>query len=1207
MAGDRGVSFPIAALSVVALFLSTTFLGQRAYDLMRLGEGDADKRLQQSQPPVEARLWEDPFSALNRYRAKLKELCAGDVGPNGVRRTDPRCARGERDTAAFRQDFEPGAENLTVIAAMLPGAAFIGVEEARRRVRYAVLAGLNAEGYVPDDSEHMGLLHARRCQRLTGCEIELGALLATDNPPPQTWDAALKTLMGNRRLLSQALAQQPGMDILYETLSAQSEAPGQGQPADHGGMARERRRVVVLWIDDTAVAPRWLSAIAILLAEVVPDKARLRIIGPYKSDDLVRALADDLPAVGRAALEIKRASDAAAFQKNAQTLARLRLISPFSTAPASQLRDATAGLSTLPECAEGVPGKDCVAEAFEDLLRPIGGTAGSPPFFFRTIGTDDGQIRLLVRELCARGLADNTGGRVILLSEWDSIYARTFAQALKSELHCRKGNRFKLENYSYLRGLDGANVDGAARQVRLVPRGDKPKDDKEPSIEWPESRDQRDYVRRLVEQIKLEADGGGAKAQVRAIGVIGTDVNDKLLLVQALRASFSDRVLFTTDIDARLLHPEAVRYTRNLIVASSLPLALDDEILDQKLRARVAPFRDMYQTATFLGARYASADDKQASLLHPAIEKRLEKPILYEIGRDSEVELGIDKVLEHERDRRLGYALLAGGLLLVLGGFMLGRPAPAMQVALPWNQAAPAPFDLATAVVAGLEVGAWGFALGVVIELGLPGHMGPVRVWLLALALMLSFWALVYPGLRFPPADRPDVYVAPTPAWRRQQLALRLLLIVLPVCLVWLWLVPEAGGMREPFAPTSGVSAWPSQLLRTLAVVLFAWFLDYAWGRSATAAHRIGNDYFPAQSSQPADPLAMPLSRRMVDAIALLHAWWQDRVRQVRSNWRGFAGERLERMATGLAEDSIWFWRPQVVRDGTVDGALVWREYRRLLRNGPRLWRLLIWLAVAFIFLSVESYLVGGGQPEIPARGLDDRTLFWTTILAHVVGTIILLVLVADATVLTWRFIGILKGGRTIYPRSTVERFAAELGPELQAVAAEPIAADVTARTSSGAAPLNSLLDDWIDARLLAQHTAAIGPLIVFPFILVGLLVVARSQLFDNWAISGPVLAGLVCFVLWSIAMAALLNFGAEIARRRAVERMEEDLLWLQGKGDKYKALADRFPTLIDKVRKLRQGAFAPFFEQPLVQAILVPLGGAGGVQLIEMFMFARS
>ena len=95
------------------------------------------------------------------------------------------------------------------------------------------------------------------------------------------------------------------------------------------------------------------------------------------------------------------------FQKNAQTLARLRLISPFSTAPASQLRGATAGLSTLPDCAEGVPGKDCVAEAFEDLLRPIGGTVGSPPFFFRTIGTDDGQIKLLVREL-ARAASPTT-------------------------------------------------------------------------------------------------------------------------------------------------------------------------------------------------------------------------------------------------------------------------------------------------------------------------------------------------------------------------------------------------------------------------------------------------------------------------------------------------------------------------------------------------------------------------------------------------------------------------------------------------------------------------------------------------------------------------------------------------------------------------------------------------------------------------------
>ena len=155
---------------------------------------------------------------------------------------------------------------------MLPGADFIGVEEARRRVRYAVLAGLNAEGFVPDDSEHMGLLYVRPCQLMTGCGIDVGAFLATNNAPPQTWDAALKALMGSRRLLRRPGAAPDGHPL------RDAEQPerngGQGRQSGPQGAARKRRRVVVLWIDDTAVAPRWLSALTILLAEVVPDKAR---------------------------------------------------------------------------------------------------------------------------------------------------------------------------------------------------------------------------------------------------------------------------------------------------------------------------------------------------------------------------------------------------------------------------------------------------------------------------------------------------------------------------------------------------------------------------------------------------------------------------------------------------------------------------------------------------------------------------------------------------------------------------------------------------------------------------------------------------------------------------------------------------------------------------------------------------------------------
>jgi hypothetical protein len=215
---------------------------------------------------------------------------------------------------------------------------------------------------------------------------------------------------------------------------------------------------------------------------------------------------------------------------------------------------------------------------------------------------------------------------------------------------------------------------------------------------------------------------------------------------------------------------------------------------------------------------------------------------------------------------------------------------------------------------------------------------------------------------------------------------------------------------------------------------------------------------------------------------------------------------------------------------------------------------------------------------------------------------------VGDVTILTSRFVGMLKLGRTVYPTDTIKRFAAELGPEIEGEASRLLAA-VPSRRSDGSPTQrerNSLLDDWIDARLLAEHTAAIGRLIVFPFILVALLVVARSQLFDNWYIGGAVLVGLVIYVLWSISMAALLNYDAEQARKKALGGMEADLRWLKGATgfDKFRSV---YPDLIDQVRKLREGAFAPFFEQSLVRAILVPLGGAGGVQLIDLLIHART
>jgi hypothetical protein len=1204
MADDRKTSFPFAGLAVVALFLTTTFLGPQGFELLRQAENDAARRPHRVEPPVDARLWEDPLGALARYR----ERCA-DAGANVAQRSSGGC-RTPSDAGGLKEQFGENPKGLTIIAAILPGAPLVGVEEGRRRTRYAVLAGLNAEGYMPDDSERMRLMRVRRCERFADCgdKESLGPLVLRSRP--EAWVEFHAAQL--QKSISAALEkfrkpETSTMDLVYETLTSRA------------GTSDQRRNVAVLWIDDTVVGRRWLSTLSMLLADVAPagDGVRLRILGPNRSDALVAALDDDLGDLEKEAKELRAPEALRNFRRNWQMLARLRLISTESTAPAEQLRK-EARLSSCP------PGEneDCIEEAFRSrLTRLRAALEGRPdagpdrpakhqvPFFVRTIASDDVLIDLLAAELCARGFTDNVSERVALFGEWDSIYARTFADALdgKPARGCR-GKHIKVEFYPYLRGLDGAGLDGASKQVRLVRSGDRPASERKDSqIEWPEGRDQRDYVRRMVKEIRDRVSRLSLETEVKAVGIIGRDVHDKLVLAQALRAAFPDRVLFTTDLDARLLHPDVTEHTRNMIVASSLPLALGG-----RLQGGIPPFRDSYQTATFLGARYAATEEVLG-----AIKAELAKPRLFEIGLRDKVELGTRALPKPVDERRVTYAVLMAIVLLGLTGLItFTRLVPAMSAARLWvfrNMPAEAHFDTASKVVSGIEAAAFGFAVGVIVELCAPGSTGFGGAFLLAMTMAAFFWAFLYPGIRgLSPGKTGSGSSA---AWRWTKFLLRVALFAF---LAWglaeMWEATPAEDLYEPFAPFSGVSSWPGQLLRTLMIVLFACFLDYAWCRSVDDSRRIDREYFGAKDPPP--------------AAAPPHGWWRRRLIGLRNGWsrlgrvlwrlvfdtRRYLYVRSTRFFRSFANATIWLWRPAVVRsDGSIDGGRLWREYRKRLRNWPRLGRIVFWWLVAALLIGFTNHIADGPLVEVPARGLGDRTLFLSTLLLSGFVLIILFVIVGDGTILTWRVVSVMKEGRTAYPRSTVERFAAELGPELQQLAAVPIAARIADRHGYG--PVmppgrpgrNSLLDDWIDARLIAEHTAAIGPLIVFPFILLALAVVGRSQLFDNWAIGGDQLAVLVCYVLWAVAMAAMLNIGAEMTRRKALEGMEADLLWLKGAGRDYARLAERYPDLIAQVRNLRQGAFAPFFEQPLVQAILVPLGGAGGVQLVEYLMFARA
>ena len=59
---------------------------------------------------------------------------------------------------------------------------------------------------------------------------------------------------------------------------------------------------------------------------------------------------------------------------------------------------------------------------------------------------------------------------------------------------------------------------------------------------------------------------------VRAVGILGSDVYDKLLVLQALRPTFPNALFFTTDADTRFLHPAEFEWARGLVMLSGYGL-----------------------------------------------------------------------------------------------------------------------------------------------------------------------------------------------------------------------------------------------------------------------------------------------------------------------------------------------------------------------------------------------------------------------------------------------------------------------------------------------------------------------------------------------------------------------------------------------------------------------------------------------------------
>lgn len=105
---------------------------------------------------VDARLWQDPLAAVLKSRAEEKKASAG-VGAAAVTEALPNGGKPVPDRLSnLRAAIKKTDGNVLVVGVTVPGAPYAEDAESRRRYRYAVLAALEVQKYVPEDGEHIG-------------------------------------------------------------------------------------------------------------------------------------------------------------------------------------------------------------------------------------------------------------------------------------------------------------------------------------------------------------------------------------------------------------------------------------------------------------------------------------------------------------------------------------------------------------------------------------------------------------------------------------------------------------------------------------------------------------------------------------------------------------------------------------------------------------------------------------------------------------------------------------------------------------------------------------------------------------------------------------------------------------------------------------------------------------------------------------------
>ena len=269
----------------------------------------------------------------------------------------------------------------------------------------------------------------------------------------------------------------------------------------------------------------------------------------------------------------------------------------------------------------------------------------------RTVPSDNYVLSAIIDELQRRipGFGqqkDKTPDEVWLLSEQDTFYSQVMNDEFEAITNQRNLS-VKVKSIGFLKGIDGNLPDDTDTSEAKAVKSINNLTDLVQMLNQsgvPEQRlfDRRqiDYLQRLAEKLLGEQRKKEFNQRVKAIGILGGDVYDKMLVLEVFRNYFPATNYFTTDLDSAYLYSNYMKSARNLIIGSSFglsPLPLHDVFGDSGGSEVV--FRDSYQTALYHSILKLLWPEQEQSEFQQAFNRDFGIGI-YEVGRSRFHRLG---------------------------------------------------------------------------------------------------------------------------------------------------------------------------------------------------------------------------------------------------------------------------------------------------------------------------------------------------------------------------------------------------------------------------------------------------------------------------------------------------------------------------------------------------------------------------------------